>query len=99
GPARGGCADDLGGASVAGGRASERVGGATWFYRIKDPDEQVQVAQDLVRNLALWHGLDPAILRIDALGPVKTVRQHALDRIEGIRWRGTAPDGSMDPVL
>ena len=38
---------------------SERVGGATWFYRIKDPDEQVRVAQDFIRNLARWHGLDP----------------------------------------
>ena len=78
---------------------SERVGGATWFYRIKDPDEQVRVAQDFIRNLARWHGLDPRKLGIDALGPVKTVRQHALDRIEGVRWRGTAPDGSMDPLL
>jgi aminoglycoside phosphotransferase (APT) family kinase protein len=78
---------------------SERVGGATWFYRIKDPGEQVRVAQDFVKNLARWHGLDPRTLGIDELGPVKTVRQHALDRIEGIRWRGTAPDGSMEPLL
>jgi len=78
---------------------SERVGGATWFYRIKDPDEQIRVAQDFIRNLARWHRLDPHVLGIEALGPVKTVRQHALDRIGGIRWRGTAPDGSMDPLL
>jgi hypothetical protein len=30
---------------------------------------------------------------------VRTARQHALERIEGIRMRGTAPDGSMDPLL
>ncbi len=78
---------------------SERVPGATWFYRIKDPDEQVRVAQDFMRNLATVHRLDPRDLGIDALGPVRTAREHALERIEGIRWRGTAPDGSMDPLL
>jgi aminoglycoside phosphotransferase (APT) family kinase protein len=78
---------------------SERVSGATWFYRIKDPEEQVRVANDFMRNLAALHRLDPRDLGIDALGPVKTIRAHALERIEGIRQRGTAPDGSMDPLL
>jgi aminoglycoside phosphotransferase (APT) family kinase protein len=78
---------------------SERVPGATWFYRIKDPDEQLRVAQDFIRNLATVHRLDPEGLRIEALGPVRTAREHALERIQGIRWRGTAPDGSMDPLL
>jgi aminoglycoside phosphotransferase len=78
---------------------SERVPGATWFYRIKDPDEQLRVARDFIRNLATVHRLDPAGLEIEALGPVRTARDHALERIEGIRWRGTAPDGSMDPLL
>jgi aminoglycoside phosphotransferase (APT) family kinase protein len=77
----------------------DRVRGATWFYRIKDPDEQVLVAQDFVRNLATLHRLDPTQLGIDALGPVRTAREHALERIAGIRWRGTAPDGSMEPLL
>jgi aminoglycoside phosphotransferase (APT) family kinase protein len=34
---------------------SERVSGETWFYRIKDPAEQVRVAQDFIRNLAALH--------------------------------------------
>jgi aminoglycoside phosphotransferase (APT) family kinase protein len=77
----------------------ERVRGATWFYRIKDPAEQIRVAQDFMRNLAALHRLDPRQLGIAALGPVRTARQHALERIDGIRRRGTAPDGSMDPLL
>lgn len=77
----------------------ERVPGATWFYRIEDPEEQVSVARDFIRNLARLHQLEPSGLAIDALGPIKTAREHALDRIEGIRFRGTAPDGSMDPLL
>lgn len=78
---------------------SERVAGDTWFYRIKDPDEQVRVAQDFIANLARLHRLDPRQLDLPSLGPVKTAREHALDRIRGIRWRGTAPDGSIDPLL
>ena len=42
----------------------ERVRGATWFYRIKDPAEQVRVAQDFIRNLAALHRLDPAALEL-----------------------------------
>jgi len=78
---------------------SERVPGATWFYRIQDPDEQVRVASDFMANLAKLHQLDPRTLHLPSFGPVKTARQHALDRIQDIRWRGTAPDGSMDPLL
>jgi aminoglycoside phosphotransferase (APT) family kinase protein len=77
----------------------ERVQGATWFYRIRDPAEQIRVAQDFMRNLAALHRLDPQQLGIPALGPVRTARQHALERIDGIRRRGTAPDGSIDPLL
>ena len=78
---------------------SERVAGSTWFYRIRDSDEQVRVAQDFIRNLAAQHRLRPADLDIPELGPVRTRREHALERIAGIRWRGTAPDGTIDPLL
>ncbi len=77
----------------------ERVPGATWFYRIKDPDEQIRVADDFMDNLAALHRLDPEALGITELGPVRSVREHALERLQGIRWRGTAPDGSIDPLL
>lgn len=78
---------------------SERVSGATWFYRIQDPEEQVRVARDFMVKLARLHSLDPRTLTLPSFGPVKTARQHALDRVAEIRWRGTAPDGSIDPLL
>ncbi len=78
---------------------SERVPGATWFYRIRDPDEQVRVAQDFIVNLAAQHRLDPNELDLAALGPVRSAKEHALERIAGIRWRGTALDGTMNPLL
>ncbi|WP_261574314.1 phosphotransferase family protein [Frankia gtarii] len=77
----------------------ERVPGETWFYRIRDPAEQVRVAQDFIRSLAKVHRLDPADLNVPALGPVRSAREHALERIAEIRRRGTAPDGSIDPLV
>jgi aminoglycoside phosphotransferase (APT) family kinase protein len=77
----------------------ERVSGQTWFRLIKDPDEQVSVAQDFISNLASIHRLDPASLDAPSLGPVKTAREHALERISEIRFRATASDGSIDPLV
>jgi phosphotransferase family enzyme len=78
---------------------SERVPGDTWFYRIKDPDEQVRVAQDFIRNLAALHRLDPRELALPSLGPIKTIREHALDEIANMRRRATRADGGMDPLV
>lgn len=77
----------------------DRIGGGTWFSLIKDPDEQVRVAQDFIRSLARIHTLNPGELGIARLGPVRTAREHALDRIAGIRRRATRPDGSVDPLV
>ncbi|TQM11306.1 phosphotransferase family protein [Pseudonocardia kunmingensis] len=77
----------------------ERVPGDTWFYRISDPDEQVRVAQDFIRALATVHRLDPATLDVPGLGPVRSAREHALERIAQIRARAAGPDGTIDPLL
>jgi aminoglycoside phosphotransferase (APT) family kinase protein len=77
----------------------DRIAGDTWFYRIKDPAEQVRVAQDFIRSLAYVHRIDPASLAISSLGPVHPARQHALDRLEAIRRRATGPDGAIDPLV
>jgi aminoglycoside phosphotransferase (APT) family kinase protein len=77
----------------------ERVVGDTWFSRIKDPAEQAQVAQDFIRSLAAQHRLAPSDLGTTALGAAKTAREHALERIAHIRWRGTSAEGVIDPLL
>jgi aminoglycoside phosphotransferase (APT) family kinase protein len=77
----------------------DRVEGGTWFSRIEDPDEQLRVAQDFIRQLAYVHRLDPAQLRVPALGPARSAREHALERIEAIRDRARRPDGSLDPLV
>ena len=78
---------------------SERVSGETWFYRIRDPEEQVRVAQDFIRNLAALHRLDAQALALPSLAPVKSVREHALDEIANMRRRATRSDGGMDPLM
>ncbi|TVT21497.1 phosphotransferase family protein [Amycolatopsis acidiphila] len=75
----------------------DRMPGATWFYRIGDPAEQVRVAQDFIRQLSFVHRL--GALDIPALGPARSAREHALERIEAIRERASAPDGTMDPLV
>jgi aminoglycoside phosphotransferase (APT) family kinase protein len=77
----------------------ERVAGETWFYRISDPAEQVSVASDFIRSLAFVHGLDPEKLDVPSLGPVRTAREHALERIAAIRERAALPDGTLDPLV
>jgi aminoglycoside phosphotransferase (APT) family kinase protein len=76
----------------------ERVSGETWFYRIKDPAEQVRVAQDFISNLAALHRLDPAALELPSLGEVKPARELALDEIANMRRRATDADGTIDPL-
>jgi aminoglycoside phosphotransferase (APT) family kinase protein len=77
----------------------ERLPGGTWFSRIADPAEQLAVARDFVRHLAFVHRLDPAKLAVPSLGPVRSAREHALERIAAIRERATRPDGSLDPLV
>lgn len=77
----------------------ERVAGDTWFSRIVDPAEQVAVARDFIRSLAFVHRLDPGALAVRGLGPVRTAREHALERIAAIRERATRPDGSLDGLV
>ncbi len=77
----------------------ERVPGQTWFYRIKDPDEQVAVARDFITKLAALHRLDPATLELPSLGPLKGCRELALDEVANMRRRATGPDGWIDPLV
>ncbi|MDE3205049.1 MAG: phosphotransferase family protein [Acidobacteriota bacterium] len=77
----------------------ERIEGDTWFHRITDPAEQIRIAQGFIRSLAAQHRLDPRVLRIRGLGPVRSAREHALERIAALRERASRPDGRIDPIL
>ncbi|HEY7106154.1 MAG TPA: phosphotransferase family protein [Acidimicrobiia bacterium] len=79
---------------------AERAPGQTWFRLIRDPDEQVQVAQDFIRNLAALHRLDPSTLPLpERLLPVRTNREHALAEIVEMRRRATDERGMIEPLV
>jgi len=78
---------------------SERMPGETWFYRIRDPDEQVAVARDFIRNLAALHLLDPAELDIPSLGLPRPVPELVAEELGHMRQRATRGDGTIDPFV
>jgi aminoglycoside phosphotransferase (APT) family kinase protein len=78
---------------------AERKPGQTWFYRISDPDEQVAVARDFIRNLAALHRLDPAALDIPSLGAVRPLPELVSQELDRMRQRATKPDGTIDPFV
>lgn len=78
---------------------AERMPGETWFYRIRDPDEQVQVARDFIANLAALHRLDPSQLELPSLGPPRPVPELVAVELERMRQRATGVDGTVDPFV
>jgi aminoglycoside phosphotransferase (APT) family kinase protein len=78
---------------------SERMPGETWFYRIHDPDEQVAVASDFIRNLAALHLLNPADLDIPSLGPPRPVPELVAEELGRMRQRATRSNGTIDPFV
>jgi aminoglycoside phosphotransferase (APT) family kinase protein len=78
---------------------SERMPGQTWFYRIRDPEEQLAVARDFIGNLAAQHRLDPSDLEIPSLGPVRPVRELVADELARMRSRATRADGTIEPFV
>ena len=78
---------------------SERMPGETWFYRIRDPEEQVSVARDFISNLAALHRLDPSTLDLPSLGEVRPMRELVVAELDRMRQRATGPDGAIDPFV
>lgn len=78
---------------------SERARGETWFSRIRDPGEQLAVAQDFIRHLAAWHRIDPSSLDIPALGelaPTPALVHRELDNWQALYQRH---DPYTDPLI
>ena len=62
-----------------------RARGVTWFHPPADPAEQVSVAQDFMRHLATWHRATARAMNLPSFGQVRTVREHQLEQLAGIR--------------
>lgn len=78
---------------------AERISGETWFYRIRDPEEQIAVARDFIRNLAALHRVEPATLDIPCLGELRPVPELVAAELEAMRERATGDDGTIDPLV
>lgn len=78
---------------------SERANGETWFSRIRDPDEQLSVAQDFMRHLAALHRIDPTTLEIPALGPLKSAREHVEDELDNWQALYDRHGAHTDPLI
>lgn len=59
----------------------ERVAGRSDFPEVDREDEREPTAADLMRLTAQLHGLDPALLAIDHLGPARAVSDPARARL------------------
>ena len=78
-----------------GGFLVDRVPGVAWMHPPADPEEQLSVAQDFIRHIAKLHKLDPNDLDLPSYKPVKTAREHQLDRLRVFRAQAEssgAPD-------
>ena len=82
-----------------GGFLVDRVPGVAWMHPPADPAEQLSVAQDFIRHLAKLHALDPAELDLPSYHPVKSAREHQLDRLAVFRAQAEANGEPIEPML
>ncbi len=78
-----------------------RVPGAVWFQPPRDANEQEAVARDFITHLARWHSTPADQLTLPSLGPVKSLREHQADQLDGIvrLCEATAPPDAIDPLV
>ncbi|ALJ18840.1 phosphotransferase family protein [Microbacterium sp. No. 7] len=78
---------------------STRVGGATWFSQLRDPDARERVAADFMRILAGLHAIDATTIPLPQGDPSAGLRAlvgQELDRWEAFYRSGPAP---ADPLV
>ena len=77
----------------------DRVDGVTWMHPPETPEEQLSVAQDFIRHLATWHGLDVRALDLPSFQPVLSIREHQRRTVQEMRARAEVGGGEIEPVL
>ena len=85
--------EDIGGFLV------DRIPGVAWMHPPADPDEQLSVAQDFIRHIAKLHRLEPDDLDLPSYKPVKSAREHQLDRLRVFRAQAEASGEPIEPML
>ncbi len=82
-----------------GGFLVDRVPGVAWMPPPAEPEEQLSVAQDFIRHIAKLHTLDPNDLHLPSYQPVKSAREHQLDRLAIFRTQAEANGAPIEPML
>ena len=82
-----------------GGFLVDRIPGVAWMHPPADPDEQLSVARDFIRHIAKLHTLDPEELDLPSYKPVKSAREHQLDRLRVFRAQAEGSGEPMEPML
>lgn len=82
-----------------GGFLVDRLPGIAWMQPPRDPEEQLSVAKDFIRQIAKMHKLDPNQLDIPSFKPVKTVKEHQTDRLKIFRAQAEASGKPIEPML
>jgi aminoglycoside phosphotransferase len=77
----------------------DRVPGVTWMHPPPTPEEQLNVAQDFIRHLATWHGLNPDDLDLPSFKPVRSAREHQRAVVADMWAQARAGGPDIEPVL
>ena len=78
---------------------SERIVGETWFSRIRDPRQQVAVAQDFMRWLAKLHRIDARALAVPALPKLADTATHVREELDAWETTYRADPNVTDPLI
>jgi aminoglycoside phosphotransferase (APT) family kinase protein len=63
----------------------DRLDGTVWFQEPPDPQQQVRIAQDFIRQIARWHATPAAELALPSFHPVRSAAEHQREQLKGIR--------------
>ena len=73
----------------------DRAEGVTWFQPPRDQAEQESVAKDFVTHLAAWHQAGARALDLPSFQPVRSIRDHQVEQLAGIRRDFEAQDAQQ----
>jgi aminoglycoside phosphotransferase (APT) family kinase protein len=78
---------------------SERISGETWFSRIRDPQQQLAVAQDFMRWLAKLHTIDARTLALPALPKLADTATHVREELDAWEASYRRDPEVTDPLI
>jgi aminoglycoside phosphotransferase (APT) family kinase protein len=72
----------------------QRIEGHNWFSEINDPEREVAIASDFMRQISALHNIDPSTLDLPGFDPAKPVSAYVRDEIN--IWERVHLDGAAE---